>query len=177
LRASLEAISPIMSSEGNGAAGRGKGTGCPAGVADADHPMDRLAVEPPGEIVELALGPPPLDLPVDQGCDPGRVIAAVFETAQSFNEPRRDCLPGDDADDPAHQCFLRSRARIAAARPGLSTCRPRLIDNASGATSRVTTLPAATIAPAPTVTGATSAVFEPINAPSPIIVRSLLTPS
>ena len=46
--------------------------GRPAGVADADHPVHRLAVEPPGEVVELALGPPALDLAVDQGCDPGR---------------------------------------------------------------------------------------------------------
>jgi hypothetical protein len=41
----------------------------------------------------------------------------------------------------------------------------------------VITLPAATIAPSPTVTGATNAVLEPMNAPSPIIVRDLLTPS
>ena len=73
--------------------------------------------------------------------------------------------------------FLRSRARIAGGAPRLVDLLPAAIDNASGATSRVTTLPAATIAPAPTVTGATSAVFEPIKAPSPIIVRSLLTPS
>ena len=79
--------------------------------------------------------------------------------------------------DPAHQFFLRSRARISAARPGLSSCSPRAIDSASAGTSRTITLPAATIARSPTVTGATSAVFEPMNAPSPIIVRDLLTPS
>ena len=46
-----------------------------------------------------------------------------------------------------------------------------------GGTSAVTTLPAATIAPSPTVTGATSAVLEPMNAPAPIFVRYLKNPS
>ena len=36
------------------------------------------------------------------------------------------------------------------------------------------TLPAATSAPSPIVTGATSAVFEPMKAPAPIVVRYLL---
>ena len=33
------------------------------------------------------------------------------------------------------------------------------------------------VAPSPTVTGATSAVLEPMKAPSPIVVVALLTPS
>ncbi|GJD76602.1 hypothetical protein CFIICLFH_4860 [Methylobacterium goesingense] len=33
------------------------------------------------------------------------------------------------------------------------------------------------MAPAPTLTGATSAVFEPMKAPAPIVVRCLFTPS
>src|SRR5205814_972427 len=150
--------------------------GRPAGVPEADRPLDRLVIEPAGEVGELALGAAAFDPPVDECRDPGRIIATVFEAAQTFEQPRSDRIPGDDADDAAHQFFLRNRARIAAARPGLSTCCPRAIVSASAGTSRVTTLPAATIAPAPTVTGATSAVFEPMNAPSPIIVRNLLTP-
>src|SRR5271168_3492857 len=121
-----------------------------------------VSVEPPGEICELALGAPALDAAVDQSRDPGRIIAAVFEPAEPFDQPRRHCFLGDDADDPAHQIFLRSRARISTARPGLLTCWPRAKVSESGGTSTVTTLPAATIAPAPTVTGATRAVFEPI---------------
>ncbi len=39
------------------------------------------------------------------------------------------------------------------------------------------TEPAPVIAPAPTLTGATSAVLEPMNAPSPISVRALKKPS
>ena len=75
----------------------------PAGVADADRPLHRLVVEPPGEIDELALGPPPLDAAVDQGRDPGRIIAAVFEPPQPFDQPRGDRVLGDDADNAAHQ--------------------------------------------------------------------------
>jgi hypothetical protein len=33
----------------------------------ADHPLHRLAVEPPGEVDELALGATAFDLTVDQG--------------------------------------------------------------------------------------------------------------
>ena len=72
-----------------------------------------------GEIGELALGAAALDPAVDQGRDPGRIIAAVFEAAQPFEQPRRDRLPGDDADDAAHQFFLRSRARISGGAPRL----------------------------------------------------------
>src|SRR5216683_3152894 len=138
--------------------------GRPAGMADADHPLHRLVTEPLGEVDELAFGTAAFDTPIDQGRNAGRIIAAVFEAPQPFDEARSDRLLGDDADDAAHQFFLRNRARISAARPGLSTCCPRAIERASAGTSRVTTLPAATIAPAPTATGATSAVFEPIKA-------------
>jgi hypothetical protein len=48
-------------------------------VADADHPVHRLVIEPPREVDELALSSAAIDAPVDQGCDPGRIIAAVFE--------------------------------------------------------------------------------------------------
>ena len=53
--------------------------GRPAGVADADYPLHRLAVEPPGEVDELALGSAALDPAVDQGRDAGRIVTAIFE--------------------------------------------------------------------------------------------------
>src|ERR1700745_1784515 len=115
--------------------------GPPRGVPTADDPLPRLMVEPLGEVDELTLGPPAFDMPVDQGRDPGRIIAAVFEARHPLEQPRRDRLLGDDADDAAHQTFFRCRARISAARPGLSTCRPRAIDRASAGTSRVMALP------------------------------------
>ena len=108
---------------------------------------------------------------------PGRIIAAVFETAQPLDQPRRDRLLGDDADDAAHQLLppqprpdLGGAARLVDL-PGAGD-RQRIGRHIAGddAAGR-------DMAPSPTVTGATSAVFEPINAPSPIIVRHLLTPS
>ena len=48
---------------------------------------------------------------------------------------------------------------------------------AFSATDWVIVDPAPIIAPAPIVTGATSAVFEPIKAPVPIIVFAFLKPS
>ncbi len=68
--------------------------GRPAGVADADHPLRRIEVEPSGEVDELALGAPAFDMTVDQGGDAGRIIAAVFEAAQPFEEPRGHRSPG-----------------------------------------------------------------------------------
>src|SRR5262249_25358026 len=78
----------------------------PARVADPDSTLHRLIVEALSEIVELTLGPPPLDAPVDQGRDPGRIIAAVFATAQPFEQPRRYRFLGDDTNNPAHRAFL-----------------------------------------------------------------------
>ena len=78
-------------------------------------------LEPAGEVAELALGPAALDPAVDQGRDPGRIIAAVFEPTQPLDQPRCDPFLADDADDAAHQPRPRCRARISAARPGFST--------------------------------------------------------
>src|SRR5207253_11216705 len=60
-----------------------------------------------------SFGAAALDTPVDQSRNAGRVIAAVFEAAQTFEQPRRDHIPGDNADDAAHQFFLCSRVRIS----------------------------------------------------------------
>src|SRR5579863_2553458 len=140
----------------------------PAGVTDADRALHRLALQPGREICQLALGPPPLDAAVDQGRDPGRIIAAVFQAPQPLDQLGRDRFPRNNPDDAAHQpFFLCNRARSSLARPGLSTWRARAIVSASGGTSAVTTLPVATYAPSPTETGATSAVFEPMKACSP----------
>src|SRR5579883_3332096 len=124
----------------------------PARMADADRALHRLLLEAGDEVVELALGAAALDLAVDQRRDPRRLIAAVFETAQPVDEERRHLALADDSDDAAHQpcplfCLASLAAvfslRIAAARPGFSTCRPRPSARASAATSRVMALPAA----------------------------------
>jgi len=74
----------------------------PAGVANPYLSLHRLAIEPPGEIGELALGPPPLDAPIDQGRDPRGVIAPIFQPPQSLNESGRNGLLGDDANNSTH---------------------------------------------------------------------------
>ena len=77
----------------------------------------------------------------------------------------------------AHALRPCIRARNRAAQPGRAYCRPRATTSASASTSRVTTDPAPTIAPSPIMTGATSALFDPTNAPAPTTVRALLYPS
>jgi hypothetical protein len=119
--------------------------GRPTGMTDADHPLHRLVVEPSGEVDQVALGPPAFDPAVDEGCDPVRIIAAVFEAPEPFEKSLSYPVLGEDTDDPAHQLFAPlSLARISLARPGLSTCCPRAIVSASAGTSWVITLPAAT---------------------------------
>ncbi len=52
----------------------------PAGVPDPDPPLDRFFFKPFDKIIELALNPPSLDPPIDQGRDARRIIASIFET-------------------------------------------------------------------------------------------------
>src|SRR3546814_20939353 len=87
---------------------------------------------------------------------------------------------GQGTDDTAHvqDCSgLVRRERNRAAPPAPVFCAPRVTATASAGTSRVTVEPAPTMARSPTVTGATSAVFEPMKAPAPISVRCLAKPS
>src|SRR5207244_12886705 len=117
----------------------------PARVADADRARHRLAFEPRHQVRQFALGAPALDPAIDQGRDPGRIVAAIFEPLEAADQLGCDRFLGDDPDDAAHQRFFpRSLFRNSAARPGLSTCRARAIVSASFDTSWVTTLPVAT---------------------------------
>src|SRR5271154_4054530 len=70
-----------------------------------------------------------------------------------------------------------SSRRRAFAQPSLLTCRPRASASASAGTFSVITEPAATYAPSPTRTGATSAVSLPMKTPLPIFVSYFATPS
>jgi hypothetical protein len=79
---------------------------------------------------------------------------------------------GDVLDQPAF-FFASIAARKRAAQPGFASWTPRARASESASTSRVTTDPAPTIAPAPMLTGATSAELEPMKAPSPIVVPYL----
>jgi hypothetical protein len=61
--------------------------------------------------------------------------------------------------------------------PSMVACLARATVSLSAAASRVITEPAAMVAFAPMRTGATSELFEPTKAPSPISVLNLFTPS
>jgi hypothetical protein len=50
-------------------------------MADADRALHRLAFEPRNEVRQLAFGAAALDAAIDQGGDPGRIVAAVFQAA------------------------------------------------------------------------------------------------
>ncbi len=75
---------------------------CPARVADPDGSRKRLAHEPLFQVLELALGATPRQRAVLQRRHARRIVAAVFETLERFDEKRCDRLAADDADNPAH---------------------------------------------------------------------------
>ena len=52
--------------------------------------VQRIGLQLPREIVELALGPPPHQLAMIDGADAGPVIAAIFEPLQPVEQPPRD---------------------------------------------------------------------------------------
>ncbi len=79
--------------------------GGPAGMADADGAVERCSLEHGFEIDELALGASPFDPTVDQGCDAGAVIAAIFEAFQRIEQQGRRRLPAQNTDNAAHERF------------------------------------------------------------------------
>src|SRR3546814_8110782 len=54
------------------------------------------------QIVELSFGPAALDMPVDDGRDAGRIIAAILQPPQSLDQTLRDLAGPHYADDSAH---------------------------------------------------------------------------
>src|SRR5690606_2373598 len=156
--------------------------GRPAGVADAAPAADRLAHEQVRERDELAHPAPAGEPCVVDGGDPGAVIAAILEPLETLEDQRRRLVIAEDSHDATHQPALRrlisrSLSISRSPRPGFVVCRARASARAPAGTSSVTVEPAATSASAPTVTGATSAVFEPMKARGPMVVRCFITPS
>ena len=76
--------------------------GRPAGVADADRALERLARELAFEVAQLAFGAPAREVPAFERGDAGRVIAAVFEALERIDELHRHRLTAENADNPAH---------------------------------------------------------------------------
>lgn len=75
----------------------------PAGVSDADRSGERFFGKPRLEIDQLALRPPAIQPPVEDGGDAGRIIAAILEPLQCLHQPSCDWLCPDDADNTAHE--------------------------------------------------------------------------
>src|SRR5882672_10862211 len=111
----------------------------------------------------------------------GRVIAAVFETADALDQDRNDVAIGCCANDATHSglrtgdysgAFLRGRCQRL-----MDTCGARASVNCPGGASWLIVLPPPIVAPAPIVIGATSTQFDPTCTSSPMTDRCLFTPS
>src|SRR6185437_10664398 len=61
-----------------------------------------------GKVAELAFRPPTRDFASLERGNAGAVIAPIFEPAQRLDQPPRDWLDADDADDAAHAEWLLS---------------------------------------------------------------------
>ena len=118
--------------------------------------------------------------------DAGGVVAAILEPLQRLQDHRRGVLLPDDADNTAHgptllrfRSFLGLLARTELRRPTGDLPSDRRARPRAHPSRRllVMTLPAPTFAPSPTFTGATSVVFDPMNASAPISVKCLSKPS
>ncbi len=104
-----------------------RAVGGPAGMADARGAVERPAIEDGGEVAQLALGAAAVDCLAIQGRDAGAVIAAIFETAEGFEDERRGGARAENANDAAHQrvsfsggAGLIQVARMAVAPPSLT---------------------------------------------------------
>ena len=80
----------------------------PAGVADAESAVEGMFAQHFFEVAQLAGGAADFE---QRGVgsadgDAGRVIAAVFETAQAFNDDWNNFLTADITDDSAHEWIL-----------------------------------------------------------------------
>src|SRR3546814_2141048 len=64
------------------------------------------------QIVELSFGPAALDMPVDDGRDAGRIIAAILQPPQSLDQTLRD-LAGPHYRSEEHTSELQSLMRIS----------------------------------------------------------------
>src|SRR3546814_18414432 len=75
----------------------------PAGVADADGAVERLALDNAGEIGKLALGAPAVDRAVAQRGDARGVVAAVLQELEAVEQQGRHGRLAQDTDDAAHE--------------------------------------------------------------------------
>ena len=88
---------------GVGIAFRGFAMGCPARMAETDLAFQGSVPQHAFEIDQLPLGAPHLDGASFQGSHPGRVIAPVFQPAQTIDQHVHGLMfPADISNDSAH---------------------------------------------------------------------------
>ena len=75
----------------------------PAGVADADRPLQRRGIELGFEVLELAFGAQPGQPPAFERRHPGRIVAAVFEPLEGGKNVPRHRLGSHNANNSAHR--------------------------------------------------------------------------
>ena len=75
----------------------------PAGVADADRPLERRRIELGFEVLELAFGAQPGQPAAFERRHPGRIVAAVFEPLEGGKNVPRHRLGSHNANDSAHR--------------------------------------------------------------------------
>src|SRR3546814_8870364 len=91
---------------GVGVAGGGRAVRRPAGMCDCDPSGQRLGGKRLRQIIELSFGAPPYDMPVDDGRDARRAIAAIFQPPQPFDQPVGYLVLAQNADDAGNDSSL-----------------------------------------------------------------------
>ena len=81
----------------------------PAGMADADHAVERVALEQRFEVGDFALAAAPFDMAVDDGRNASRIIAAVFEPLEAVDQERCRGLRTDHTENATHAGSVLSR--------------------------------------------------------------------
>src|SRR3546814_5624483 len=81
-------------------------------------------------MIELSFGAPPFEMPVDDGRDARRVIAAIFQPPQPFDQPVGYLVLAQNADDAAHDYSVS--VRVERSRDMLAPV-PRLRSGRTGA--------------------------------------------
>src|SRR3546814_14761396 len=99
-------------------------------MCDSDPSGQRIGGKRLRQIIELSFGAPPFDMPVDDGRDARRVIAAIFQPPQPFDQPVGYLVLAQNADDAAHDYSVSVRAERS--RDMLATV-PRLRSGRTGA--------------------------------------------
>ncbi len=83
-------------------ADRGRSVRRPARVRNADAAVQRLRLQLPREVVELALRPPADKLAIVDRANTSGIVSAIFEALQPVEQPLSDVRFPDNSYNPAH---------------------------------------------------------------------------